>query len=74
MGASPTKLGRTPRQLPSPWLQRRFISGFRQALAQVEVHSIYGGRWCTASDPGRFYSFRRDRVTGRHAALIWLQE
>jgi hypothetical protein len=45
----------------------------RQALAQVEVRSIYGGRWCTASDPARFYSFRRDRVTGRHAALIWLQ-
>ena len=45
----------------------------RQALAQVDVHSIHGGHWCTASDPARFYSFRRDRVTGRHAALIWLQ-
>ena len=45
----------------------------RQALAQVDVHSIHGGHWCTASDPARFYSFRRDRVTGRHAALIWLR-
>ncbi|HEV3018458.1 MAG TPA: peptidoglycan editing factor PgeF [Burkholderiaceae bacterium] len=45
----------------------------RQALAQVEVQSTYGSRWCTASDPDRFYSFRRDRVTGRHAALIWLR-
>jgi hypothetical protein len=45
----------------------------RQALAQVEVRSVFGGRWCTARDPARFYSFRRDRVTGRHAALIWLQ-
>jgi YfiH family protein len=44
----------------------------RQALAQVQVTSTFGGRWCTASDPARFYSFRRDRVTGRHAALIWL--
>ncbi len=45
----------------------------RQALAQVDVRSVFGGTWCTASDPARFYSFRRDRVTGRHAALIWLQ-
>jgi polyphenol oxidase len=45
----------------------------RQALAQVAVRSIHGGAWCTASDPARFYSYRRDRVTGRHAALIWLQ-
>jgi YfiH family protein len=45
----------------------------RQALAQVDVQSVFGGQWCTARDPARFYSFRRDRVTGRHAALIWLQ-
>ena len=45
----------------------------RQALAQVGVRSVCGGQWCTASDPARFYSFRRDRVSGRHAALIWLQ-
>jgi polyphenol oxidase len=45
----------------------------RQALAQVDVRSVFGGTWCTVSDPSRFYSFRRDRVTGRHAALIWLQ-
>jgi purine-nucleoside/S-methyl-5'-thioadenosine phosphorylase / adenosine deaminase len=45
----------------------------RQALAQVGVDSVFGGRWCTFRDPARFYSFRRDRVTGRHAALIWLQ-
>jgi YfiH family protein len=45
----------------------------RQALAQVDVRSVFGGQWCTVSDPARFYSFRRDRVTGRHAALIWLE-
>jgi YfiH family protein len=45
----------------------------RQALAQVGVQSVYGGPWCTLRDPARFYSYRRDRVTGRHAALIWLQ-
>jgi YfiH family protein len=44
----------------------------RQALSQVDVEDVVGGDLCTFSDPSRFYSFRRDRVTGRHAALIWL--
>lgn len=43
----------------------------RQALDQVGVTRIYGGHDCTFSDSTRFYSFRRDRITGRHAALIW---
>ena len=43
----------------------------RQALDQVGVTHIYGGHDCTFSDSARFYSFRRDRTTGRHAALIW---
>lgn len=46
----------------------------RQALSQVQVLDVYGGGDCTASNPTRFYSFRRDGVTGRHAALVWLQE
>lgn len=46
----------------------------RQALAQVDVADVRGGGLCTASDAARFYSFRRDRVTGRHAALIWRTE
>ncbi|GMV59239.1 MAG: laccase domain protein [Betaproteobacteria bacterium] len=43
----------------------------RQALAQGGVEAVYGGTESTYADPQRFYSFRRDRVTGRHAALIW---
>lgn len=46
----------------------------RQALAQVGVASVYGGGQCTYSDPARFFSYRRDGVTGRHAALIWIEE
>lgn len=46
----------------------------RQALCQAGLKRIDGGDDCTFSDPARFYSFRRDRITGRHAALIWLTE
>ena len=45
----------------------------RLALAQVGVDAVFGGGVCTYCDADRFYSHRRDRVTGRHAALIWLQ-
>jgi YfiH family protein len=44
----------------------------RMALAQVGVYEVRGGQDCTFSDTRRFYSFRRDRVTGRLAALIWM--
>jgi hypothetical protein len=46
----------------------------RQALAKAGVDAVYGDRACTFREPARFYSFRRDRVTGRHAALIWLSD
>lgn len=44
----------------------------RMALAQVGVVSVSGGVDCTYTDRVRFYSFRRDRVTGRQAAFIWI--
>ena len=44
----------------------------RQALAQVGVTQVYGGSECTYSNAQRYYSFRRDKVTGRHAALVWI--
>ena len=45
----------------------------RQALAQTGIEQIFGGGACTYSDATRFYSYRRDRITGRHAALIWIE-
>ncbi len=43
----------------------------RQALTQANVVKVSGGGWCTASNPERFYSFRRDGTTGRHVAVVW---
>lgn len=44
----------------------------RQRLAACGVARISGGGLCTASDPARFYSWRRDRGAERMAAAIWL--
>lgn len=44
----------------------------RQRLGQAGVGTISGGGECTFSDSGRYYSYRRDRTTGRMASLIWL--
>ena len=43
-------------------------------LAAVGVHEVYGGAYCTMSDPERFFSYRRDGVTGRMASLLWLDD
>lgn len=40
-------------------------------LALVGIDSVYGGQFCTATEGDRFFSFRRDKETGRMASLIW---
>jgi YfiH family protein len=44
----------------------------RRRLARAGVRDVAGGGLCTASDPQRFYSYRRDGVTGRMASLAWI--
>lgn len=44
----------------------------RIRLAKVGIEGVFGGEFCTVSDPTRFYSYRRDGVTGRQASLIWI--
>ena len=46
----------------------------RQRLYKLGVEAVYGGGLCTYSDKERFYSFRRNPVTGRMASLIWIEE
>lgn len=52
-----------------PQLARRRL----QALGIASIHGNDGSReWCTASQASRFFSHRRDRVSGRLAAAVWL--
>lgn len=47
----------------------------RQRLAALGIGSVHGNdgsdAWCTVTQRSRFFSHRRDRVSGRFAAAIW---
>lgn len=45
----------------------------RMVLKEAGVQEVFGGGRCTVAEKEDFYSFRRDRVTGRMASLIWLK-
>lgn len=44
----------------------------RMRLSASGIDEVVASGLCTASDAARFYSYRRDGVTGRMAALIWI--
>ena len=48
----------------------------RRRLAAFGIAAIHGNdgsaAWCTVANPSRFFSHRRDRVSGRFAAGVWL--
>jgi polyphenol oxidase len=46
----------------------------RDRLHAAGVTQLSGGTWCTVKDRLRFFSFRRDRVTGRMAAAVWIRQ
>ncbi|OPX54766.1 conserved hypothetical protein [Oceanospirillum multiglobuliferum] len=61
---------------PSPFRLRHYMADLYQlarlALQKQGVKQIFGGGFCTYADHTRFYSYRRDGVTGRMASVIWL--
>jgi len=45
----------------------------RLRLYALGITSIHGGGYCTFRDRDRFFSYRRDGVTGRMGTFIWLE-
>jgi YfiH family protein len=62
---------------PSPGAADKYLADIyrlaRLALADIGVERVAGGEFCTVSDAARFYSYRRDGVTGRFASFIWIE-
>ncbi len=56
---------------PGHWLCDLYALA-RLRLAATGVTRVSGGGLCTISDPQRFFSHRRDGITGRMASLIWI--
>lgn len=63
--------------VPQPGQPGKYLADMftlaRIALAREGVTDVAGGNRCTATERDTFYSYRRDRVTGRQASLIWLR-
>ncbi len=55
---------------PDKWLADLFMLA-RQRLQCAGVNAIFGASLCTYTDATRFFSHRRDGISGRMAALIW---
>jgi YfiH family protein len=54
------------------WLADLYLLA-RQRLAHQGATQVFGGEFCTYTDAERFYSYRRNKITGRMASLIWLK-
>ncbi|MGH8389856.1 MAG: peptidoglycan editing factor PgeF [Pseudomonas sp.] len=59
-----------PSQNPGKYMADIYMLA-RLRLAARGVTAVYGGGFCTVSDP-RFFSYRRASRTGRFASLVWL--
>ncbi|MBL8393283.1 MAG: peptidoglycan editing factor PgeF [Candidatus Accumulibacter sp.] len=59
------------RQHTGGWLADLYLLA-RQSLWRLGIEDIHGGEYCTVRQASKFFSYRRDGVTGRMAALIWL--
>jgi YfiH family protein len=45
----------------------------RQRLARVGVTRVYGGGFCTFHERDRFFSYRREKKSGRMGSFIWIE-
>ncbi|AIW13153.1 peptidoglycan editing factor PgeF [Vibrio tubiashii] len=61
-----------PRKQEGKWLadMNQLVT---QRLQRAGVNQVYYSELCTFEDAERFYSYRRDGVTGRQATFIWIE-
>lgn len=46
----------------------------RRRLAASGITDVAGAHWCTHADAERFFSYRRDKASGRMALVAWLAD
>ena len=61
-----------PRETPGKFLCDMY-SIARQRLCAIGVTDVSGGEYCTFNQSDIFFSHRREQITGRMAAFIWLE-
>lgn len=60
-----------PRETPGKFLCDMY-SITRQRLRAIGVTDVSGGEYCTFSQADLFFSHRREPITGRMAAFVWI--
>ena len=64
--------------VPYPGRPGKFLGDLyalaRLRLRHAGVGAVHGGGCCTWTEVDRFFSYRRDKTTGRMAALAWLAD
>lgn len=56
---------------PGKYLANLYLLA-RERLRSLGIEQIDGGGFCTFNDSEKFFSYRRDKKTGRFASLIWI--
>lgn len=69
--ADPALLRYAPRADGDPRWRADLVGLARARLRRLGLSVVTGGGWCTVGDASRFFSYRRDGVTGRFAAAVW---
>ena len=62
----------SPGPIAGKWWADLYALAHRR-LQACGVEQVSGAVCCTVADPQRFYSHRRDRVSGRMVSLIWIE-
>lgn len=58
---------------PGKYLANLYLLA-QDRLRSIGVEQIYGGDFCTFNDSDNFFSYRRDKETGRFASLLWISK